>query len=175
MKTESNLTTAKKNMVCGLFVVWSSLLTSGEKADWLQLWLKPLGIKKLDQTGLSNTSVYARQQSCLVAQALLHMLQICKAGEFGVEGSLFGVNCRRVAPWLALVQNLSLNPNFLDQTSCFLQTYSYIYTFGVCCKLLLMNKSTRKYTLIYLLLSDLSQHDQPQQLHACQRWHPQEC
>ena len=43
-------------MVCGLFAVWSGLLTSGEKADWLWLQLKPFGIKKLDQTGLSNTS-----------------------------------------------------------------------------------------------------------------------
>ena len=43
-------------MVCSLFVAWSGLFTFEEKADWLQLWLKPLSTKKLDQTGLSNTS-----------------------------------------------------------------------------------------------------------------------
>ena len=50
MKTET--------MVCGLFAVRSGLLTSGEKADRLQLQLRPFGIKKLDQTGLSNTTMY---------------------------------------------------------------------------------------------------------------------
>ena len=55
MKTKTGLKTTK-TAVCGLFVVWSGLLTSGERADRLRLWLKPLGIKKLDQTGLSNTT-----------------------------------------------------------------------------------------------------------------------
>ena len=54
MKTETGLKTAKTT-VCSLFVVQSGRLTSGEKADQLWLWLKPLGIKKPDQTGLSNT------------------------------------------------------------------------------------------------------------------------
>ncbi|EDR14521.1 uncharacterized protein LACBIDRAFT_305190 [Laccaria bicolor S238N-H82] len=45
-----------KTAVCGLFAVWSGLLTSGEKADWLRLRLTPLGIKKPDRTRLSNTS-----------------------------------------------------------------------------------------------------------------------
>ena len=46
----------QKTVVCSLFEVWSGLLTSGDKADWLWLQLKPFGIKKPDQTGLSNTN-----------------------------------------------------------------------------------------------------------------------
>ena len=55
MKTETGSKTPKNHRLW-FFVVLSSLLTSGEKADRLWLQLKPLGIKKLDQTRRLNTS-----------------------------------------------------------------------------------------------------------------------
>ena len=49
-------------MVCSLFAVQSGLLTSGEKADQLQLQLNPLGIKKPDHTKLLNTRADRKEE-----------------------------------------------------------------------------------------------------------------
>jgi len=48
----------KKTVVCGLFAVHSGFFGLWEKAHRLQLWLRPLSIKKPDQTRLSNTRTY---------------------------------------------------------------------------------------------------------------------
>ncbi|EDR02884.1 uncharacterized protein LACBIDRAFT_308064 [Laccaria bicolor S238N-H82] len=65
----------QKTVVCGLFVVRSGLLTSGEKADRLRLRLTPLGIKKPDRTGLSNTTFTKSlgHDALLLPQHLLRM------------------------------------------------------------------------------------------------------